>query len=83
MIWTVCGEEEIILNMEVANFAKALNGESTIFLKTESSKNIKVSFETIANLLSGHYPNSDMDLKQQKDDVSRRSQPTYQNAENI
>jgi hypothetical protein len=30
MKWTACGGEEI-LNTEVANFAKALNGESTIF----------------------------------------------------
>ncbi len=79
MIWTDCGEEEIVLNTEVANFAKALNGESTILLKTECSKNIQVSFDTIADLLSDHYPSSDIDLKQQKDDVSRRLQPTYQN----
>jgi hypothetical protein len=58
-------------------------GNLPFFVKTESSKNIEVSFETIADLLSDHYPSSEMDLKQQKDDVNRKSRPIYQNAKKI
>jgi hypothetical protein len=84
MIWTVCDGQEI-MNTEVTNFAKALNGEYTILLMTENSKNIEVcfEFETIADLLIDHYPSSDMDLKQQKDDKNRRSPPMYQHAKSI
>jgi hypothetical protein len=51
MIWMVNAVEETeVMKMEVCKFAEALNGESAL-LKTESSKNIKVSYETLADLL--------------------------------
>ncbi len=44
-------------NAELVSLARALNGDKeTVFLRTENSKIIEVTYMTIADTLSMHYP---------------------------
>jgi hypothetical protein len=58
------------LNTEVADVAKALHGEKTVFLKAKVSHNFEVHFETIEKLLKDHYLFSDINLMHQQDEGS-------------
>jgi hypothetical protein len=81
MIWMVNAVEETeVMKTEVGKFAEALNGGSAL-LKTDSSKNIKVSYETIADLLNNFYSNSAINLKQT--DKQRRTRPRFHHAKKI
>jgi hypothetical protein len=43
--------------MELVSLAMALNGDKeTVFLRTENSKNIEVTYTTIEDTLLMHYP---------------------------
>jgi hypothetical protein len=80
-IWMVNAVEETeVMKTEVGKFAKALNGGSAL-LKTESSKNIKVSYETIADLINNFYSNSPINLKQT--DKQRRTCIRFHHAKKI
>jgi hypothetical protein len=50
-------------NAELASLAMALNGGKTLFLKTENSKKIEVSYTTIEDTLTMHYPIKERNLK--------------------
>ena len=81
MIWMVNAVEKTeVMKTEVGKFAKALNGGSAL-LKTESSKNIEVSYETIADLLNNFYSDSAINLKQT--DKQRRTRPRFHHAKKI
>jgi hypothetical protein len=44
-------------NTELVSIAMALNGDKeTVFLRTENSKKIEVTYTTIADTLTIHYP---------------------------
>ncbi len=62
-------------NAELVSLARALNGDKeTVFLRTENSKKIEVTYMMIADTLSMHYPIEERNLKQLgNDDTSRRS----------
>ena len=66
-------------NMELVSLAMALNGDKQIlFLGTENSKKIEVTYTTIEDTLTMHYPIEKRNLKQLgNDDTSRRSQSMY------
>ncbi len=81
MIWMVNAVEETeVMKTEVGKFAKELNGGSAL-LKTESSKNIKVCYETIADLLNNFYSNLAINLKQT--DKQRRTRPRFHHTKKI
>ncbi len=69
-------------NAELVSLAMALNGDKeTVFLRTENSKKIEVTYMTIADTLTMHYPIEERKLKQPgKDDTSRRSRWMYKDA---
>jgi hypothetical protein len=70
------------VNVELVSLAMALNGEKQIlFIRTENSKKIEVTYTTIEDTLTMHYPIEEKQLKQLgNDDTSRRSQPMYKDA---
>ncbi len=72
-------------NAELVSLAMALNGDKeTVFLRTENSKKIEVTYTTIADTLTLHYPIEERNLKQPgKYDISRRSRQMYKDAVNI
>ncbi len=72
-------------NAELVSLAMALNGDKHfVFLRTENSKKIEVTYTTIQDTLTMHYPIEQRYLKQPgKDDTSRRSQLMYKDAINI
>jgi hypothetical protein len=61
-------------NVELVSLAMALNGEKQIvFLRTENSKKIEVTYMTIEDTLTMHYPIEERNLKQLgNDDTFRR-----------
>ncbi len=63
------------VNAELVSLAMALNGDKeTVFLRTENSKKIEVTYMTIADTLTLHYPIEERNLNQPgKDDTSGRS----------
>ena len=71
--------------MELVSLAMALNGDKQIvFVRTENSKKIEVTYITIEDTLMMHYPIEERSLKQLgNDDTSRRSQLMYKEAINI
>jgi len=55
-----------------------------VFLRTENSKKIEVTYMTIEDTLMMHYPIEERNLKQLgNDDTSRRSRRMYKDAVNI
>jgi hypothetical protein len=72
-------------NAELVSLAMALNDDKqTVFLRTENSKKIEVTYMTIEDTLRLHYPIEERNLKQPgKDDTSRRSRRMYKDAVNI
>ncbi len=73
------------VNAELVSLAMGLNGDKdTVFLRTEHSKKIEVTYTTIEDTLTMHYPIEERNLKQPgKDDTSRRSQWMYKDAVNF
>jgi hypothetical protein len=73
------------VNAELVSLVMALNGDKdTVFLRTENSKKIEVTYTTIEDTLAMHYPIEERNLKQPgKDDTSRRSRRMYKDAVNI
>ncbi len=69
-------------NAELVSLAMALNGEKQIlFVRTENLKKIEVSYMTIEDTLTMHYPIEERNLKQLgNDDTSRRSRLMYKDA---
>ncbi len=78
--WTTGKQSRV--NMELVSLARALNGDKeTLFLRTENSKKIEVTYTTIADTLTMHYPIEERNLKQLgDDDTLRRSRPMYKRA---
>ena len=62
-------------NAELVSLASTLNNDKeTVFVRTENSKKIEVTYTTIADTLSMHYPIEEGNLKQLgNNDSSRRS----------
>ena len=77
--------EQSRVNAELVSLASALNGgKKTMILWTESSKKIEITYTTIADTLTMHYPIEERKLKQLgDDDTLRRSRPMYKNAVKI
>jgi hypothetical protein len=69
-------------NAELVSLAMALNGDKQILIVgTENSKKIEVTYTTIEDTLTMHYPIEERNLKQLgNDDTSRRSRPMYKKA---
>jgi hypothetical protein len=76
--------EQSRVNVQLVSLASALNGDKENIIRTESSNIIEVSYMTIANTLTMHYPIEESKLKQPgKDDTSRRSGRMYHDAVKI
>ncbi len=61
--WTTIKQSRA--NAELVSLARALNGDKeTVFLRTENSKKIEVTYTTIADTLLMHYPIEERNLKQ-------------------
>ncbi len=61
--WTIIDQSR--MNAELVSLARALNGDKeAVFLRTESSKKIEVTYTTIADTLTMHYPIEERKLKQ-------------------
>ncbi len=76
--------EQSRVNAELVSLARALNGDKETMFRTENSKKIEVTYTTIADTLTMHYPIEERKLKQLgDDDTLRRSLPMYQNAAQI
>ncbi len=78
--WTTFKQTRV--NVELVPLAMALNGEKQIlFLRTENSKKIEVTYMIIEDTLIMHYSIEERNLKQLgNDDTSRRSRPMYKDA---
>jgi hypothetical protein len=78
--WTTFKQTRV--NAEMVSIAMALNGDKQIlFLRTENSKKIKVTYTTIEDTLTMHYPIEERNLNQLgKDNICKRSQPMYMDA---
>ncbi len=73
--------KETRANAELVSLAMALNSEQTLFLRTENSKKIEVTYTTIEDTLVMHYLIEERSLKRPgNDDTSRRSRPIYKDA---
>jgi hypothetical protein len=83
LIWRTI--EQSRMNAQLASLASALNGgNNTMDVTAESSKKIEVSYTTIADTLTMHYPIKESNLKQPvKDDTLRRSRKMYHDAVKI
>jgi hypothetical protein len=73
------------VSAELVSLARALNGGIEFMNVTaENSKKIEVTYTTIVDTLTKHYPIEERKLKQLgDDDTLRRSRPMYQNAVKI
>ncbi len=71
--------EQTRANVELVSLAMALNDEKQIlFFRTENLKKIEVSYMTIEDTLTMHYPIEERNSKQLgNDDTSRRSRLMY------
>jgi hypothetical protein len=83
IIWTILKQSRA--NAKLVSLASTLNGDKeTVFVETENSKKIEVTYTTIADTLTMHYPIEERNLKQLGDDNTlRRSRLIYKDALNF